>query len=120
MPHYDYECEECSHEVHDVKQSMNDKPLVECPQCGKDGLFRVISGGAGVIIKSITTVGQQADFNGKKYKTQLDEAACRKRESEPKKEVPLHHDPKLGGASPQDINKMSPNQKTRYIMEGRK
>jgi len=30
---------------------MSDEPLVECPACGKNGLERIVSGGAGVIYK---------------------------------------------------------------------
>jgi len=120
MPHYDYECESCGHSMEDVHQSINDEALTDCPSCNKPDLFRVIFGGAGVIVKDIRTVGQLADFNNKKYKTQLNEAAHRKRESEPKKEVPFYQDPKLGGASGAEINKMTPAQKNRYIMEGRK
>ena len=30
---------------------MSDAPLSKCPHCGKEGLQRVVSGGAGVIYK---------------------------------------------------------------------
>jgi predicted nucleic acid-binding Zn ribbon protein len=30
---------------------MSDAPLVKCPHCGKEGLERIVSGGAGVIYK---------------------------------------------------------------------
>lgn len=120
MPHYDYECTECDCELTDVKQSINDDALTTCPECNKESLERIIFGGAAVIVKSITTLGQLADFNGKKHKSRLDEEAHRKRESAPKKEVPFYHDPKLGGATQKELNSMTPERKTRYIMEGKK
>jgi putative FmdB family regulatory protein len=33
MPTYDYECTRCGHEFC-VEQSIKDKPLVKCPECG--------------------------------------------------------------------------------------
>lgn len=30
---------------------MSEAPLVKCPYCGKEGLERIVSGGAGVIYK---------------------------------------------------------------------
>ncbi len=35
----------------DAFQRMSDAPLLTCPHCGKDGLERIVSGGAGVIYK---------------------------------------------------------------------
>ena len=50
MPTYEYRCTFC-HQISDAFQRMSDAPLVKCPHCGKDGLERVVSGGAGVIYK---------------------------------------------------------------------
>jgi len=49
MPTYEYECKSCSHSF-EVFQSMNDPPLKDCPECGKE-VRRLIFGGAGVIFK---------------------------------------------------------------------
>ncbi len=49
MPTYDYKCESC-HDIFEYFQTMNDKPLVECPKCsGK--IRRLVSGGSGLIFK---------------------------------------------------------------------
>jgi|GEM_PF-492874 len=50
MPTYEYRCQFC-HRVSDAFQRMSDAPLVKCPYCGKEGLERIVSGGAGVIYK---------------------------------------------------------------------
>ncbi|SRR5579883_2566920 len=50
MPTYEYRCHFCNR-LSDAFQKMSDPPLITCPYCGKDGLERVVSGGAGVIYK---------------------------------------------------------------------
>ena len=50
MPTYEYRCHFCN-QISDAFQKMSDPPLVKCPHCGKDGLERIVSGGAGVIYK---------------------------------------------------------------------
>ncbi|MBI2430315.1 MAG: zinc ribbon domain-containing protein [Ignavibacteriales bacterium] len=49
MPTYQYKCSHCSHEFEE-SQSIKDSPLVSCPNCKQDRLFRVIGGG-GLIFK---------------------------------------------------------------------
>ncbi len=49
MPTYDYQCEKCKH-AFEVFQSMNDKLLRTCPECGGK-VKRLIGTGAGVIFK---------------------------------------------------------------------
>lgn len=50
MPTYDYECRSCGYRF-ETFQSMSDDSLTICPDCGKDQLRRLISGGTGVIFK---------------------------------------------------------------------
>ncbi|MCK4578078.1 MAG: zinc ribbon domain-containing protein [Candidatus Marinimicrobia bacterium] len=50
MPTYSYICDSCGHRF-DELQSMTADALVTCPDCGKDQLRRVISGGSGLIFK---------------------------------------------------------------------
>lgn len=50
MPTYEYECDECQHAFEHL-QSMSDKKLVKCPNCGKNKLKRLIGGGSGIIFK---------------------------------------------------------------------
>jgi putative FmdB family regulatory protein len=49
MPTYEYECKSCGYSF-DVFQRMSDKPITDCPQCGKE-VRRLINGGSGVIFK---------------------------------------------------------------------
>jgi len=49
MPTYEYECKSCSHNF-ETFQAMQDQPLKDCPQCGKE-IRRLIFGGSGVIFK---------------------------------------------------------------------
>ena len=50
MPTYDYICNNCEN-MYEYFQSMSDAPKKECPDCKKDSLRRVISGGTGLIFK---------------------------------------------------------------------
>ena len=42
MPIYEYACKSCQHTL-DALQKMSDDPLVDCPECGKAELKRLIS-----------------------------------------------------------------------------
>jgi len=42
MPIYEYKCTECEHTL-DKLQKMSDDPLVDCPECGKPALKKMIS-----------------------------------------------------------------------------
>jgi putative FmdB family regulatory protein len=42
MPIYEYECRECGH-IFDALQKMSDEPLIECPDCGKPELRKLLS-----------------------------------------------------------------------------
>ncbi|HEY5533745.1 MAG TPA: zinc ribbon domain-containing protein [Ignavibacteria bacterium] len=50
MPTYEYICQNCHHEFEKI-QSIKDEPLKKCPNCHKDSLKKVISGGVGLIFK---------------------------------------------------------------------
>lgn len=50
MPTYEYKCENCQH-TFEAFQSIKDEPLKKCPNCGKNKLKKLISGGAGLIFK---------------------------------------------------------------------
>ncbi len=45
MPIYEYQCQECHHEM-EALQKMSDDPLTDCPSCGKPGLRKKISAAA--------------------------------------------------------------------------
>ena len=42
MPIYEYKCNLCQQSF-DLLQKVNDAPKVECPNCGKDGLKKIVS-----------------------------------------------------------------------------
>ena len=50
MPTYEYACESCDHRF-ELFQKISDPPCESCPECG-GGVRKLISGGAGIIIKS--------------------------------------------------------------------
>lgn len=118
MPIYDYECASCETQVNDVFQKVTDKELKKCPECGKHKLFRVVTGGIHGHMSGSETIGSIADKNARINKNKIAEAEHKKRESTP--EAPKAWYDKYGTATPKEINKMTPQQKTRYIMEGRK
>jgi putative FmdB family regulatory protein len=47
MPTYEYRCHKCG--IFEIDQSINDKPLTNCPDCGAE-IKRVISS-AGIVFK---------------------------------------------------------------------
>jgi putative FmdB family regulatory protein len=49
MPTYEYECETCGLRF-EVRQSIKEEPLSECPEC-KGKVHRVLSGGMAFILK---------------------------------------------------------------------
>lgn len=42
MPIYEYQCDSCGHEMEKL-QRMSDDPLRDCPDCGEEGLRRLVS-----------------------------------------------------------------------------
>lgn len=44
MPTYEYRCKDCGHEL-EAFQKITENALKTCPQCNKDTLERLISGG---------------------------------------------------------------------------
>ena len=42
MPIYEYECQACGHQ-YEALQKMSDDPLVDCPECKKPELKKLIS-----------------------------------------------------------------------------
>lgn len=50
MPTYEYACKLCGHNF-EIFQPITADSLKKCPACHKNGLQRLISGGAGLIFK---------------------------------------------------------------------
>jgi putative FmdB family regulatory protein len=53
MPTYEYKCDSCGY-TFEKFQSMSDKPISICPECGGK-VQRLISGGAAVIFKGASS-----------------------------------------------------------------
>src|SRR5581483_3823152 len=65
MPTYEYQCDACNHNF-DEFQSINDKPLKKCPQCGKSKLRRIFGAGAAILFKG--SGFYQTDYRSESYK----------------------------------------------------
>ena len=63
MPTYEYECRRCAH-TFEAFQSMTDKPLRTCPECG-GRVRRLIGAGAGIIFKG--SGFHATDYRSKSY-----------------------------------------------------
>ena len=114
MPRYDYICDDCSHEIHDIFQSFSEDSLIKCEACGKNSLRRVIYGGLATFVKNVNTIGQLADKNwqnmGRYKRSEIEQKHRNKQTESPTSS--------LGPASKSQINKMSIEQKHRYIITG--
>jgi putative FmdB family regulatory protein len=114
MPKYDYICHECNYKIIDLYQSIHDEALTKCLSCGHNALHRVIYGGLGSFIKEPKTLGSLADNNwakkGHYEKSEIEEKS--------KKPEDTSYFSKFGKATAKEINKMTDNQKTKYIITG--
>lgn len=66
MPTYEYHCDACSHDFEEF-QYIKDEPLKKCPECGKNKLRRLISGGAAIVFKG--SGFYQTDYRSESYKS---------------------------------------------------
>ena len=69
MPTYDYICNECK-KTFEYFQSMSADPITDCPECKKNSLRRIISGGTGLIFKG--SGYYLTDYKDKKTKKSSD------------------------------------------------
>ena len=65
MPTYDYQCKQCNHRW-ELFQSIKDKPIRKCPECGKLKAQRIIGAGAGIIFRG--SGFYQTDYRSESYK----------------------------------------------------
>lgn len=82
MPIYEYKCPSCKHQF-EILQKMSDDPLMQCPNCHKDGLEKVISS---TQFQLKGTGWYVTDFRDKDKKPKKEEASDRKNTSDTKKE----------------------------------
>ena len=109
---YDYGCHNCGKTIEDIKQSIHDEALTKCPSCGKNTLERVPYGGLGAFVKDAKTIGQIADKNwsnmGSYKRSEIEAGTKSKKEAKEKRQ------------QIREIGNMTPEQKTKYIMTGKK
>ena len=85
MPTYDYICNDCE-KMYEYFQSMSDAPIKECPECKKNSLRRVISGGTGLIFKG--SGYYLTDYKNKKTQSSEDKKSNKKKkDNKSKKKV---------------------------------
>jgi len=85
MPTYDYICNDCE-KMYEYFQSMSDAPIKECPECKRNSLRRVISGGTGLIFKG--SGYYLTDYKNKKTQSSEDKKSNKKKkDNKSKKKV---------------------------------
>jgi putative FmdB family regulatory protein len=72
MPIYEYRCSACGFEK-DALRKLSDPPLVDCPQCGKPALVKLISA-AGFQLKGSGWYATDFKGSGTKAKTDSSDA----------------------------------------------
>lgn len=85
MPHYDYVCDACGHEL-EIFQSMSESPKKKCPECGKLKLYRKIGTGAGVLFKG--SGFYETDYRSDSYKKGESQASQAKKSDDKKPAKP--------------------------------
>ncbi len=100
MPTYDYMCNKCSYKF-EVFHGMNDTNLICCPECNTDSLIKLISPGAGVIIR-----GTDNPCNGGRHRKKKDRLG----EGKNKPDKPFWRDGK--------VNKKILNDPQKYMRSG--
>lgn len=121
MPVYIFECEKCGHctEFNWLISEYDEKiKNGKCYSCKSKKIHRKYdSDNIYTKVVDIKTIGQLAEVNGKKYKSKLEEEAAKKNE-ESKVERPWYHS--SSAPDRKEINKMTKQQKKKYIIEGKK
>ncbi len=85
MPTYVYECTKCRRKF-EIEQKISDEPRKRCPSC-RGKVFRVISGGGGVILRGngfYVTDYRSADY---KKAAEADKPPAAPASKEPKKKA---------------------------------
>jgi putative FmdB family regulatory protein len=67
VPIYEYQCNDCEHKL-EALQKMSDEPLLECPDCGKQSLRKLVSAAA---FRLSGSGWYETDFKDKKEQKNL-------------------------------------------------
>ena len=110
MPLYDFECEPCAYYT-EIRQTMDDPSLLECPICGEQTLKKVFINPPSLFVRGeVKTVGQLAEKNYNKMG--FYEKQDRKEQDQSKKEKSEKR------KQHQKIVSMTPEQQVKWIREG--
>lgn len=128
---YDYKCDNCDFLMEDVYQSIKEDALTKCPECKKQTLQRVPYGGTYACVKQEpTTIGQLLERRyeeGNKYTedgrpiTKIEWNKSDMVERHEKREYEKRERAKANKAKREKsakINKMTPEQRRNYIING--
>ncbi len=122
MPVYNLYCEDCLLDIEiecSVSEYDNRMKNIVCPECTSRKVYRNYQNdNVYSSVREVKTIGQLADANTKKYRSQLNEEDAKKKESQ-KEQKPWYIN-KDTTASTKEINNMTKEQQKKYIMEGKK
>jgi putative FmdB family regulatory protein len=76
VPIYEYKCDQCDHKL-EMLQKISDEPAKTCPECGEEGLRKLISAAA---FKLKGTGWYETDFKDKKPKKDAKTSGSKKTE----------------------------------------
>lgn len=121
MPIYNLYCEDCDQDIEifcKVSEYETKMKNIVCPNCTSRNVYRNYQeDNIYSTVKEIKTVGQLAEHNTKKMGSKLTEEYEKNKKPENKQ---WYQDSKYGAASRKQINKMTPEQKKKYILKGDK
>lgn len=112
MPIYDFECEKCIIYA-EIKQSVSDPDVLQCPSCGEKTLKKVFISPPYVSVRGeAKTIGQLADRNSEKLGT-YERQDKEKADGLDKKRKEME-----GRERYRKINSMSKEQQVKWIKDG--
>jgi putative FmdB family regulatory protein len=113
MPVYEYKCHGCEKEV-DISQSIKEKPKKKCPLCNQLKLERLISTTTCFVRGDPTTIGQLSERNIKS----IGKDFIQEKNAKYKETMKINEESTKRNQINQKINKMSSEQKRKYIENG--
>ncbi len=84
MPIYEYRCRECGYQK-EFLQRMSDAPLIDCPECGKPALGKMVSA-AGFQLKGTGWYATDFKSSGAKPAAKQDQSAAKQDQSAAKQD----------------------------------
>lgn len=122
MPEYNLYCEDCDQDIEifcKISEYETRMKNITCPNCTSRNVYRdyrqdnIYSS-----VKDVKTIGQLAEKNAKKMGSKIAEEREKTKKKEPEKQ--WYQNSKFGDASRKEINKMTAEQKKKYVLNGKK